>query len=80
MRQHLEETSKINMSGITKITPYIITAAAIGLTLFAIFALDAWAEVSGWHHAAQHATIFTSGAAAGVSLLGTLKNRKDILK
>jgi len=78
MQQPIEQTSSAELKS-TKLRflPYIITAVAVGLTLFAIFAMDAWAETSGWHHAAQHVMIFGSGAAAGVSLLGNRKNRKD---
>jgi cytochrome c-type biogenesis protein CcmH/NrfG len=57
--------------------PYVVIAAAVAITLISIFALGTWAEASAWHHAAQHTLIFTSGAAAGVSLLGKRKARKD---
>ncbi len=51
--------------------------AFVGLTLFAIFTLAAWAEASPLHHATQHVIIFIAGAGCGASFV-LLKRRGSL--
>jgi len=74
VKQNVGETfSKPNMAWL----PYTIFGLAVLVTLFAIFTLSTWAETAGWHHAAQHVMIFTSGACAGGSILSLFKTKKE---
>jgi hypothetical protein len=55
----------------------VLLLISVATTLVAIFAIEQWVEMSGWHHAAQHVMIFSSGAVAGGSLLSIFKTKKE---
>ena len=75
MQQLIEKSATLTMAKKTWL-PYIIFAVSAASTLVGIFVLSAWAETSGWHHAAQHVIIFGSGFTAGGSILSVFKTKK----
>jgi len=78
MRQTAEQdTSVSSMKVKLAWVPYVVFGFSVAVTLVAIFTLSAWAELSGWHHAAQHVMIFTSGFSAGGSILSMFKTKKE---